>query len=389
MMNRLFRVFVLLLVGLGGVSQAQLCATYKKDYGPFRYLSSEDTTGHFSGWHQFIDVQGSHCTYYQSGAYPGPCTALNIMYSTSTVGEVGDVGLGFMHETASDDADGAATATAPNSATSTSEGVGAVKKCLVIGCSFSVSLPVAGGGVGYSSTPVWSKRHPYTNTCLAKNSYKAAVCDGTVKDTGTGDINPCGPSPILIDTKHEGWHITDPNKKDEYVTFNFGGKLIKVAWPDYHYHNAWLVLPKKGIVNSADDMFGEYTYFANCGDPSHNDPNGVCALQWWDLKAQGGNTDGVLDKKDAIWKKLRVWIPTHCHLNPDQPCVALDSELHNLDSVGVHRISLVYADGSDWVDPTGAGTVCDVKTMINPDDGERQKSHDGRWACDFKLAVKK
>jgi hypothetical protein len=239
-----------------------------------------------------------------------------------------------------------------------------------------------GGSLSFSATPVWSTRHPYTNTCLARRSYKASVCGGA---SSLDPISPCGPSPILIDTRKQGWHLTNPADTDGFVTFLFGGVLRKVSFPDWRFANGWLALPKHGVVDSADDLFGNYSAHSDGGVKGHTNPNGFLALAWYDWPAQGGNLDGVLDKRDAVWTKLRVWFPRHCHLHPDQPCRALDSELLPLDAVGVHSISLVY-EASDYVD--NAGNSCEFRSLVNPDANERQKSHDGRWACDFTLSTR-
>jgi hypothetical protein len=149
------------------------------------------------------------------------------------------------------------------------------------------------------------------------------------------------------------------------------------------------VLPKKGVVDSADDMFGNYTSHSNADYtpfPNNTDPNGWLALAFYDQPAQGGNGDGVIDKKDKVWTKLKLWVPTHCHLNPDQPCVALDSELKSLPSAVINSLGLVYS-AVEEVD--AIGNQCSFVAVVNPDAAQHQKSKDGRVACDFNLANKK
>jgi hypothetical protein len=159
-----------------------------------------------------------------------------------------------------------------------------------------------------------------------------------------------------------------------------------VSWPDWRFDNAWLVYDKNGVIDGADDLFGNFTPHADGGVKGHPNPNGFLALAWYDKTSQGGNYDLVIDKKDAIWSKLKLWKPKHCHLHPDQPCVALDSELFPLDALGVHSLSLVYSASST---ADKYGNTCSFEALVNPDAGEQQKSHDGRMACDFNLAVRK
>jgi hypothetical protein len=192
----------------------------------------------------------------------------------------------------------------------------------------------------------------------------------------------------LIDVGNHGWHFTNPNESNGYVTFRFGATLQKVSWPDWKFDNAWLVYDKNGVIDGADNLFGSYTQHSN-GDflavKADYNPNGFLALAFYDQPAQGGNMDGVIDNKDKIYKYLRLWKPKHCHLHPDQPCVALDNELFKLESQGVHSISVAYsaADEKDAV-----GNTCNFKSMVNTEKAHPQKSKDGRWACDFNLVVK-
>jgi hypothetical protein len=271
----------------------------------------------------------------------------------------------------------------------TAKGVGGVRECF-LGCSFSVTLSSSAGSASFSATPKWSKEYPYVNTCVP-HRVPVNTCSGAVLGGNSINppINPCGPSPILIDTQGQGFHFTDPNQAGGYVTFRFGGQLKKVSWPDWKYANSWLALPKNGVVDSADDLFGQYTKHSDADYtpfPNKTDANGWLALAFYDQPSQGGNGDGVLDKRDKVWSKLRVWKPVHCHVTPDRPCVALDSELAPLDQVGIHRLALTYT-AVDEMD--AIGNKCSFVASINPDPGERQKSRDKKIACDFNLAVRK
>jgi hypothetical protein len=75
-------------------------------------------------------------------------------------------------------------------------------------------------------------------------------------------------------------------------------------------------------------------------------PNGFKALAVYDLPANGGNGDGVIDKKDAVFSKLLVWVDFN-HNGVSDP-----GELLTMEQAGIQSISLKYAD-SEWTDAYG------------------------------------
>jgi len=362
---------------------AQDCYIYNTRLGPFFY-GSINSIDHSTGNHIFSNEQGGWCTY--TGG-PGECAAVATATSFSYVEESGKLTIpGFVHEIAWNDANGTASATYPSSAVASSEGAGAVRECPLF-CGFGMTISSPGGSISYSGgSPKWADKHTYTNNCPARivNSGCGVGASGGPCPVCTPEN--CGPSPILIDTRNEGFHFTDPQTPDGYVSFRFGAKIRKVSWPDWKTENAWLVYDSRGVIDGADDLFGNYTEHSDGGLKNHPNPNGFLALAWYDRGEQGGNLDGVIDKRDRIWSKLRLWKPKHCHLHPDEPCVALDSELSTLDAAGVHSLSLVYSSEGTT---DSYGNVCSFKAMVNPDEGETQKSRDGRFACDFNLAERK
>ena len=389
----LFPLASLILCLCGSAFPQNDCSSYNiAKLGPYYWTTAADSIEHSSGYHKMDQYTGGACSY---TAVFGPCPAHATAYSNSIVEETGTITLiGRVHETAVSDVAGSADATSPTPASASSSGAGAVASCIG-SCAFTLTYSAVGGTVGTSRTPIWGPQtHNYTNTCPLHTAQKPCTNCCTVPPGG--DQSVCGPSPILVDTTNEGWFLSDPNAEGGYVTFDFGGTLKKVSWPDWRHENAWLVYDKSGVIDSADDLFGNYTAHSGAdylGVKDHPDPNGFLALNYYDMPAQGGNGDGVLDAHDKIWHKLKLWKPKHCHLEPDKQCTALDSELFTLESQGVHAISGVYGPGedSDWVwFPDKQADQCRFKTIVNPAAGETQKkSQDGRWACDFNLAVRK
>jgi hypothetical protein len=99
--------------------------------------------------------------------------------------------------------------------------------------------------------------------------------------------------------------------------------------------NAILVLPAAdGLVHDSKQLFG-----SSPPQPASANPTGLAALAVYDLRSNGGNGDGAIDSRDAIYSHLRVWIDEN-HDGISQP-----SELHTLASLGVASINLNPALG--------------------------------------------
>ena len=144
---------------------------------------------------------------------------------------------------------------------------------------------------------------------------------------------PLGPSPIVIDTNGDGFHMTSAT---DGVMFDFygNGRPIQIAWTAKGSRNGWLALPNaQGTVTSARDLFGNITL----QPPNQTTPpNGFAALSLYDASNRGGNSNNLIDPGDTIWRKLRVWI------DDDHNGVAEPNELQTLDSLGIASINLAY-----------------------------------------------
>lgn len=139
-------------------------------------------------------------------------------------------------------------------------------------------------------------------------------------------------SPILIDTDGNGFHLTSAEKG---VSFDItgDGHLTKMAWTAAGSTNAFLALPHDGTITSGKELFGNFT-----PQPPSSHPNGFLALAIYDQPENGGNGDGVIDEKDAVFSSLRLWIDS----NHDG--VAQAEEIHSLPELGVFSISLHYRE---------------------------------------------
>ena len=141
------------------------------------------------------------------------------------------------------------------------------------------------------------------------------------KDTG---------SPIIIDILHKGFHLTSA---EDGVMFDIAGdgKPIKMGWTAAGSQNAFLALPQGALITTGKELFGNFT-----PQPLSSHPNGFLALAEYDKMVKGGNGDGIIDAKDAIYSSLRLWIDEN-HDGMAQP-----NEIHTLPEMGVFSISLRY-----------------------------------------------
>lgn len=198
----------------------------------------------------------------------------------------------------------------------------AFTQCADANCMFTATISPT--GVGFSTQP------NQQTAFWAFEPTSSALCGGCtewIKPVVEPDI-PQENCPVLI-ALDEGRLEMTGLVGGVLFDLNRNGAAEHNSWPAAGSSWAFVVLDRNrnGRIDDGGELFGNYTMqFLD-----ETQPNGYAALAAYDRPETGGNGDGVLDDRDAIFSSLLLWTDAnHDGVSQPQELVSLAERVEEI-----------------------------------------------------------
>lgn len=164
-------------------------------------------------------------------------------------------------------------------------------------------------------------------------------------------LDPPPVDPLAIDLDGDGIELISLEDSNTYFDLNVDGFAEKTGW--LGSDDGFLVLDKNknGNIDDASELFGDQTGFEN----------GFEQLAQYDL-----NKDGVINAKDKIFNKLKVWRDINSNGKVEK------GELASLSKLGIRSFDLEWKDTNEMI----SGHAVAQKSKVKFSDGSTKSSYD-------------